>query len=163
MPEHAPVFTPTLMYQDPLAALDWLERAFGFETVTKIVDREGRAAHLEMAYRDAVVGIAGEWESAALLGETRMRSPRTTSSVATQFLWVSLPSGIDEHCERARKAGARITQEPADQFYGARTYRAADPEGHIWCFRETRRVVTEAEMQKAAPDLVWKDPTEKSG
>ncbi len=161
MPDYAPVFTPTVMYQDPLAALDWLEAAFGFDTVTKIVDAEGRAAHLEMAYRDAVVGIAGEWE-APMLGDARMRSPKTTGHVATQFIWVSVPSGIDAHCARARKAGALITQEPEDQFYGARTYRAQDLEGHVWCFSETNRVVSDEEMQKAAPDLVWKDPKEKS-
>ncbi len=162
MASYAPVFTPTVMYRDPLAALDWLERAFGFETVTKILDADGRAAHLEMAYRDAVVGIAGEWESAELLGAARMRSPKTSGGVLTQFLWVSLTDDIDAHCARARAAGARITQEPADQFYGARTYRAADPEGHVWCFSETKRVLTEAEMAAAAPDLVFKDPKEKS-
>lgn len=161
MPQYAPVITPTVMYQDPLAALDWLEQAFGFETVTRIVDAEGKAAHLEMAWRNAVVGIAGEWESTELLGGARMRSPRTTEGVATQFLWLSVPGEIDAHCARARSAGAVITQEPADQFYGARTYRAQDPEGHIWCFSETRRAVSEEEMRKAAPDLVWQDPKEK--
>jgi uncharacterized glyoxalase superfamily protein PhnB len=95
------------MYQDPLAALDWLERAFGFETITRIVDTDGRAAHLEMAFRDAVVGIAGEWESAELLGDARMRSPRTTGGLATQFLWISLPGEIDDHCEHARSMPRR--------------------------------------------------------
>jgi uncharacterized glyoxalase superfamily protein PhnB len=160
MPQFSPVFTPTVVYRDPLAALDWLEQAFGFETVTKIVDSEGRAAHLEMAFRDAVVGICGEWE-APMLGTARMRSPKSTEALATQFLWVSLERDIDGHCARARKAGAVITQEPADQFYGARTYRAQDPEGHVWCFSETKRAVSEEEMRKAAPELVWKDPKEK--
>lgn len=162
MAENAPVITPTVMYQDPLAALDWLERAFGFETITRIVDRDGRAAHLEMAYRGAVIGVAGEWESGELLGRARMRSPKTTEGAATQFLWVRVPGDIDGHCERARRAGATITQEPADQFYGARTYRAQDCEGHVWCFSETRRVVSEEEMQRAAPDLIWTDPKETS-
>lgn len=161
MPEYAPVFTPTVVYQDPLAALDWLEVAFGFETVTKILDSEGGAAHLEMAYRGAVVGICGEWQ-APMLGKARMRSPKSTDAMATQFLWVSLDGGIDAHCERARTAGAVITQEPEDQFYGARTYRAADPEGHVWCFRETKNVLSDEEMQRDAPGLVWKDPKEKS-
>jgi uncharacterized glyoxalase superfamily protein PhnB len=150
------------MYQDPLAALDWLERAFGFETITRIVDTDGRAAHLEMAFRDAVVGIAGEWESAELLGDARMRSPRTTGGLATQFLWIWLPGEIDDHCEHARAAGAVITQEPADQFYGARTYRARDPEGHVWCFSEFRRQVSEQEMQRAMPGLVFEDPRAQS-
>jgi len=149
-------------YQDPLAALDWLERAFGFETITRILDTDGNAVHLEMAFRDAVVGIAGEWESTDLLGDARMRSPRTTGGVATQFLWVSLPGAINGHCERARAAGAVITQEPADQFYGSRTYRARDPEGHIWCFSEFKREVSEEEMGKTMPNLVFEGPEVRS-
>jgi uncharacterized glyoxalase superfamily protein PhnB len=162
MATYSPVITPTVMYQQPLAALDWLERAFGFETVTRIVDSEGNAAHLEMAFRDAVVGIAGEWESAELLGDARMRSPRSTGGVATQFLWISLPSDIDRHCERARAAGAVITQEPADQFYGSRTYRARDPEGHVWCFSEFQREVSAQDMKTAMPDLVFENPKVQS-
>ena len=39
---------------------------------------------------------------------------------------------------------------PADQFYGARTYRAMDPEGHIWNFTEEVRVVSTEEMERAS-------------
>lgn len=158
MATYSPVITPTLMYRDPLAALDWLERAFGFETITRIVDSDGNAAHLEMAFRDAVIGIAGEWDSGELLGDARMRSPRTTEGTMTQFLWISLPGDIDAHCERARGAGAVITQEPADQFYGSRTYRARDGEGHVWCFSEFKELVSEEDMKAAMPNLVFEDP-----
>jgi hypothetical protein len=37
----------------------------------------------------------------------------------------------------ARTAGADIIAEPETQFYGDRTYRAKDPEGHIWTFGVT--------------------------
>jgi len=37
----------------------------------------------------------------------------------------------------ARTTGAEIIQEPETQFYGDRTYRARDPEGHIWTFGRT--------------------------
>ena len=47
---------------------------------------------------------------------------------------------------RARKAGAEILQAPETQFYGDRTYRARDPEGHIWTFAQT--------VEEIAPD-VW--------
>jgi uncharacterized glyoxalase superfamily protein PhnB len=42
----------------------------------------------------------------------------------------------------ARAAGAVILQEPEDQFYGERSYRAVDPEGHVWTFAQTVKVVT---------------------
>ena len=39
---------------------------------------------------------------------------------------------------------------PGDQFYGDRTYRALDLEGHVWCFRQPVAVVSVAEMEKAS-------------
>ncbi len=42
-----------------------------------------------------------------------------------------------------------IIQEPSDQFYGDRTYRAVDPEGHLWTFAQTVKVVSIAEMEQA--------------
>jgi uncharacterized glyoxalase superfamily protein PhnB len=59
-----------------------------------------------------------------------------------------LDSDIDLHCERARKAGAKILQEPETQFYGDRTYRATDPEGHIWTFGQTIEKMTPEEWDK---------------
>ena len=56
---------------------------------------------------------------------------------------------LDEHCARARSQGAVITQEPDDQFYGDRTYRAQDPEGHIWTFSQTVRLMSLDEMAAA--------------
>ena len=79
-----------------------------------------------------------------------MKSPASTNGIGTQFIRVALADGIDEHCERARAAGARITQPPADQFYGARVYRALDPEGHVWCFDQPIAQVSVEEMEKAS-------------
>lgn len=35
------IFIPALTYRDPLAALKWLEKAFGFETFMLITGRSG--------------------------------------------------------------------------------------------------------------------------
>ncbi len=55
----------------------------------------------------------------------------------------------DAHCERARQAGAVIQMEPTTQFYGDRTYRAVDPEGHVWSFGQTITRMTSDEWDKA--------------
>ena len=62
------------------------------------------------------------------------KSPASVGGANTQLVHVRLERDLDGHCERARKAGATIFQEPADQFYGDRTYRAFDHEGHCWSF-----------------------------
>jgi uncharacterized glyoxalase superfamily protein PhnB len=51
---------------------------------------------------------------------------------------------------RARGAGATILAEPSDQFYGDRTYRAADLEGHVWSFGQTVRQVSREQAEVAS-------------
>ena len=45
--------------------------------------------------------------------------------------------------------------EPADQFYGDRTYQARDPEGHIWSFSEPVRLVEPADWDKETGLKTW--------
>jgi len=132
-------------YVDPKAAFRWLEEAFGFEPLMVILDVQDELAHSEMTYGDSVIMIGREWSS-------DHKSPKSVGGKNTQSVSVQLARGedIDAHCEHARKAGAEIVQEPTDQFYGDRTYRARDPEGHIWTFSVTLREMTPAEWDKAA-------------
>lgn len=136
-------FTPALCYKRPRAAIDWLEKAFGFERTFLVVDDQGEVGHAQLEFDGCVVMIGGEF------AET-MRSPLSLGGKTTQFIHVNLKSGVDEHCARARAAGAVIVQEPAEQFYGDRTYRAVDPEGHAWVFRQAVRQPSVAEMEKAS-------------
>ena len=144
-----PAIIPNVFYQDPIAAMRWLERAFGFETTTLLTDADGKVGHAEMSFLGSPVGIGGEW-GGEILGGAHMKSPASLGGNGTQFLRIALKAGLDAHCERARAAGARIVAEPEDQFYGARTYRATDPEGHVWNFSQEVRVVSDEEMERAS-------------
>ena len=146
----SPAVTPAVFYRDPMAALRWLERAFGFQTSLLVTDDGGNVGHAEMSFRGAAIGIGGEWASPELLGPAEMKSPLSLGGAGTQFVRVHLADGLDAHCEHARAAGARITQAPADQFYGARTYRALDPEGHVWNFEQPIATPSIAEMEQAS-------------
>jgi uncharacterized glyoxalase superfamily protein PhnB len=143
-------FTPVVFYRDPLAALKWLERVFGFETSMLVTDDAGNVGHAEMAFGEGRLGIGGEWGADELIGPAHMRSPASLDGQGTQFIRVTLAAGIDEHCAKAEAAGARITQRPADQFYGARVYRALDLEGHVWNFDQDIAELSIAEMEKAS-------------
>jgi uncharacterized glyoxalase superfamily protein PhnB len=139
------VFTPAVTYRDPKAALAWLEEAFGFE-VTMAIDGPPEApemCHYEMscAGRGRIM-VGAEWSE-------WVRSPADVGGANTQSVHVQLSGGVDEHCERARAAGAVITAEPEDQFYGDRSYRAVDHEGHGWTFSTHVRDVTRAEAEAA--------------
>lgn len=134
-----------ICYVDPNAAFRWLEEAFGFEPLVVILDENERIAHSEMKYGDGIIMVGSEWSE-------NHRSPQNLSGKNTQTVHVQLAEGedIDAHCAHARKSGAQILQEPDDQFYGDRTYRARDPEGHIWTFGVTVKKLSPTEWDKAA-------------
>ena len=132
-------------YVDAKRALRFLEEAFSFEPLFVILDADENVAHSEMRYGDSVVMVGTEWSD-------DYKSPRSIGGKNTQTVHVQLARGedIDAHCEHARKAGAEIIKEPSDEFYGDRTYRARDPEGHVWTFGVTVHEMTPAEWDKAS-------------
>ncbi|CAJ94130.1 Zn-dependent glyoxalase, PhnB family [Cupriavidus necator] len=136
-------FGAALFYKDPLAALDWLERAFGFERVMVIRDQQDQLVHSEMRFGDSYLMVGSEWADFTA-------SPASIGGKNTQTLHVHLREGLDQHCERARAAGAVILREPQDEFYGDRTYTARDAEGHVWTFGQTVRKVTREEAEQAS-------------
>jgi uncharacterized glyoxalase superfamily protein PhnB len=138
-----PIFGPSVYYKDPFAALDWLEKAFGFERSMVITDADGQLGHSEMKFGDGYIMIGREWAD-------HTASPASLGGKNAQGIHVQLPDGIDAHCARARAAGAMILREPQDQFYGDRVYSAKDPEGHVWSFGQTVRHVTREEAEKAS-------------
>jgi uncharacterized glyoxalase superfamily protein PhnB len=132
--------TSALCYRDPRAALKFLEAAFGFELVMLIEDNEGNVAHSEMNFGGSLVMIGSEWTA-------QHKSPASIDGFNTQTVHIHLEGDIDAHCERARAAGAEILMEPADQFYGDRTYRCRDPEGHFWTVGAPVRTVSVEEAE----------------
>jgi uncharacterized glyoxalase superfamily protein PhnB len=141
--------TPTIFYRDPIAAMRWLENVFGFESVLVVTDDAGNVGHAEMGHAGMTFGVGGEWSAPNLIGPAALTSPASLGGVGTQFMRISV-EGIDAHFARAKAAGAHITQEPTDQFYGDRTYRALDLEGHVWNFREKVRDLSQADQEAAS-------------
>lgn len=117
---------PYLGYRDCPGALDFLHRAFGFEERFRMPMPDGRIGHAEMALVDNVIFLATAWKEAGQL------SPLDLGGVHT--LIHCYVDDVDGHYLAARAAGAILIGEPEDQFHGARSYRALDPEGHRWIF-----------------------------
>lgn len=132
--------TSALCYHDPKAALKFLEAAFGFDLVMLIEDADGNLAHSEKRFGDSLIMIGTEWTA-------QHKSPASIGNLNTQTVHIHLEGDIDAHCERARAAGAEILMEPEDQFYGDRTYRCRDPEGHFWTVGAPVRTVTQDEAE----------------
>jgi uncharacterized glyoxalase superfamily protein PhnB len=138
-----PIFTPALYYKDPMTALGWLEKAFGFERVMLITDKDGNLAHSEMRCGGGLIMVGSEWTD-------YVASPASTGGRNTQSIHVHLEESIDAHCERAKAAGAVIVRQLENQFYGDRTYSARDLEGHVWSFGQNLQEVSRADAEKAS-------------
>jgi len=131
-----PRITPYLLYEDLDATLDWLIGAFGFTERVRMKGPDGKANHAE-------VGLAG---GVVMMGHPGpdYKNPKRLGG-ATQLVYVYVDD-VDKHFAVAKAAGARILSEPADQFYGDRTYGAEDPEGHQWSFAQHVRDVAPEDM-----------------
>ena len=152
MAEPYPPITPAVCYVNPKAALDWLRDAFGFELDMLIEDEAGNLAHSQMAYGEGRIMVGNEWSA-------DHKSPASIGRKCTQTVHVHMTENIDQHCERARKAGAEIIAEPETQFYGDRTYRARDPEGHIWTFSQTVEIMQPREWDEKTGLRTWQRKT----
>ncbi len=133
-----PTVIPMLAYEDGVAALDWLGRAFGFRERARMLSPDGRLSHGEMEAGDGVLMLATP--SPDYQGPKKHRE-----SCAAANRWSQVPYIIDgvlvyvpdvrAHYKRAKQAGARILTEPEGDAPGLR-YRAEDLEGHRWMFME---------------------------
>lgn len=143
MSEHKSSIVASLFYNDPEKAMLFLEEAFGLEFTLSVTDDAGNLLHGEMSYGNGRIMIGGtSWAPWP-------ESPASLEGRNTQALHVAV-ADADAHCEKARAAGARIVAEPEDQFYGDRTYRALDCEGHFWTFGHTFAEKSLSEMEQAS-------------
>jgi uncharacterized glyoxalase superfamily protein PhnB len=136
-------FGAAIFYNDPLAALQWLAQAFGFERSMLITNADGSFGHAQMTFGDGYIMVGSEWTSYTA-------SPSSMRGKNTQIQHVHVDTDIDAHCARARAAGAEIVRELSDEFYGDRCYSARDPEGHVWTFAQTLRTVSRTEAEEAS-------------
>ena len=137
-----PAFISSVIYKDRGAALEWLQKAFGFEPSFLMTDSKGQIVHAEMSHGAGVIMIASEFTDWT-------KSPLSVGGGNTQRIFVHLEDGVDQHYERARAAGAKIVMGPSETFYGERSYMAEDHEGHHWTFSQTVKHATEADYNKA--------------
>jgi uncharacterized glyoxalase superfamily protein PhnB len=121
-PPGYPRVSPYLLYEDAAAAIDYLQRTFGFELRLTQIGAAGRSHNELLLGEDGLVmlGQAGEAFS----------SPRTLDIFPPSMIHIYVEDVESLHT-RAKGAGAEVTDlelSPA----GDRRFTATDPEGQIW-------------------------------
>ena len=118
---------PCLRYQDAPAALEWLERAFGFRRGLVVPDDKGGIRHAELHLSGA--GLV-------MLGSVRPdgfgRAPGQIGDV-TGSIYVRIVDADTAHA-KAVAAGAEVVRPLESTDYGSRDFSVRDPEGHVWSF-----------------------------
>ncbi len=146
--EWAPVY-PHLRYRDPLAAIDWLTRVFGFRERVRMERPDGGIIVSKLEGPDGgLVMVAGhppelnDWMRERLpnFHPQREQAWPDLSHVITVVV-----RDVGAHFQRSQTEGATILMPPADQPWGTRVYSAIDPEGHQWEFSQILRPVDPAE------------------
>ena len=128
---------PFIGYEDAAAAIEWLERAFGFlEDRDARYEEDGSITHAELDLGGATIFVS---TPAGYASPRRMRQESELARRSSDNPWVIdglfvQVEDVDAHCERARAAGATILREPEEPGIGQRIYSAEDLEGHRWMF-----------------------------
>ena len=113
---------PILIYKDAHGAIEFLERAFGFER-HDVHGENGTVQHAELRLGSELVML-----SSAAGGDSVF-----DQGVGRASLYVVI-GDPNAHHARASAAGAELVRELRDEDYGSRGYTARDPEGNLWSF-----------------------------
>jgi uncharacterized glyoxalase superfamily protein PhnB len=128
---------PFIGYEDATAAIEWLERAFGFvEDRAARYEEDGTITHAELDLGGATIYVS---TPSGYASPRRLREESESARRSYDNPWVIdgnfvQVDDVDAHCERARAAGATILREPEEPGIGQRIYTAEDLEGHRWMF-----------------------------
>jgi uncharacterized glyoxalase superfamily protein PhnB len=120
---------PGMRYVDAPAAINWLEKAFGFKRQSVVPGPNGTVAHAQLLFGDGGMIMLGSCKKDDGFG---YKTPREAGGVTqANYLYVA---DIDSHFAHAKAAGAEIVIPLKNTDYGSREYSARDPEGHLWHF-----------------------------
>lgn len=119
---------PCINYLDARAGIEFLEKAFGFET-TLVVPEEGddtRVLHAELVWPEGGGVMCGTADAG---GDNPFKALPTGS--ASVYVVTDHP---DDLYARATGAGAEVVRGMEDTDYGSRGFSVRDLEGNLWSF-----------------------------
>src|SRR5262249_4247676 len=131
---------------DSNKAIDFYTRAFGAHELMRF-ETGGHVAHAEVLIGSSVFALGDEspdwgYPSAARLGGSpgamRVLGGGARAAVPPRAAAVA----------RAMEAGARLLSPVADQFYGDRSGRVADPFGYTWTIAMRKEELSVEEMHR---------------
>ncbi len=116
----------SLTYDDALAAIKFLGKAFGFTSRLIVPGPDGKIVHSELTLGNAVVMVSSPKSEMNRVGPKSLSG--TSCAICMRI------DDADSHYANSVAAGVEIVHELQDEDYGSRGYMAKDSEGHLWYF-----------------------------
>jgi PhnB protein len=134
--------TPYLAVDDAADAIEYYRKAFGAKERVRMDAPGGKIGHAELEIGDSLVMLSDPFPQATT------RSPKELGGTsASIFMYVE---DVDAVVKQAVDAGATVTMEIADQFWGDRFGSVTDPFGHLWSIATHVEDVPPDEMAERA-------------
>ena len=124
IPEGYSTISPYLAVDDAAEAIAYYKKAFGAEETVRMDAPDGRIGHAELKIGDSHVMLSDPFPQASTTPPKELGG--TSASV---FMYVE---DVDAVVQKAVDAGATVTMEVEDQFWGDRFGSITDPFGHNW-------------------------------
>jgi PhnB protein len=142
IPEGYHTVTPYLAVEDATEAIEYYTKAFDAKERVRMETPDGKVGHAELEIGDSLVMLSDPFPQAS----TKPPNELGGTSVSV-FMYVE---DVDAVVKRAVDAGAMVTMEVADQFWGDRFGSVKDPFGHLWSIATHVEDVPPEEMAERA-------------
>jgi PhnB protein len=146
IPEGYHTVSPYLAVDDAARAIEYYTNAFGAKEIMRMDAPGGKIGHAELQIGDSRVMLSDPFPQAST------RPPKELGGAsAGVFMYVE---DVDAVVKRAVDAGATVTMEVADQFWGDRFGTITDPFGHVWSIATHVEDVPPDEMAERAKNAM---------
>ena len=145
IPEGFSRITPYLTVDDGKAAIEFYKRAFGATDRGVMTSPDGKVAHASLEIGNGAIMLSDRFPQSAC--QTPKDLGGTTVAL---FLYVE---DVDAVVRDAAAAGATITMQPEDQFWGDRLGQVTDPFGHVWQIATRVEEVAPEEVDARAREM----------
>jgi PhnB protein len=142
VPEGYNTLSIYLAVEDAAQAIDYYVKAFGAKELGRMDAPGGKIGHAELQVGDSRLMLSDPFP------QSSTRPPKELGgSSASVFMYVE---DVDAVVKQAVDAGATVTMEVADQFWGDRFGTISDPFGHVWSIATHIEDVSHEEMAERA-------------